>query len=148
MKLNIARTILTEALAAVASVISTRTTLPILSTVRLQATPTGGGAVPPACGRLILTATDLDALATAGDEFLDDIPPPGEGGETTNGSASRAGLTTEHVTFSTPLARDQNDLVHRAIKVAKGLNTSDEKMTTGDALTLICRAYVDSKDPS
>jgi hypothetical protein len=89
-----------------------------------------------------LTADLVDALATAGAEFLDDMveEASGDDPETTNENASRAGLLAEHVTFATPLTREQNETVHSAIRVAKELAGVE---VTGDAITLICNSYLE-----
>jgi hypothetical protein len=87
----------------------------------------------------------VDSLASAGAEFLDDMVNEAADGdevdpETTNENASRAGLVAEHVTFATPLTREQNETVHSAIRVAKELHGVE---VTGDAITLICNQYLE-----
>jgi hypothetical protein len=84
------------------------------------------------------TGADLDALASAGAEFLNGIETPDDDGD--NGRVSRKGLVTEHVQFATPLARDQSPDVYSAIKLAKQLH---EVKVTGDALVAICRFYLE-----
>jgi hypothetical protein len=88
-----------------------------------------------------LTGSDLDALATAGQDFLDGIPPPEDEGKPINEGVSKAGLTAEHVQFAVPLTRDQSQTVHKAIKLAKQLT---ERKVSGDALEAICAFYLNN----
>ncbi len=86
------------------------------------------------------TGSDLDALASAGQDFLDGIPPPDEDeAKPINEGVSKAGLTAEHVQFAVPLTREQSQTVHKAIKLAKQLT---ERKVSGDALEAICAHYL------
>ncbi len=92
------------------------------------------------------TGSELDAFATASEDFVKDITEGNIDPKTPEPSikegVSRAGLTPEHVQFAVALTREQSEIVHGAMKLAKQL--SDRKVA-GDALEVICAFYLESK---
>ncbi len=97
------------------------------------------------------TGSEVEALGDVGGGFLDDIA--GDGGEDgASGDASEGLGDTdggsgfdpgpEHVNYSVSLSPEHNEVVHRAVRVAKkkaGLDNS------GSALAHICAMYLDTE---
>jgi hypothetical protein len=88
-----------------------------------------------------MTGADLDAFAAAGQKLVDGLGKGPEDPDETNEGVSRAGLIPEHVQFGVPLTREQNKLVHDAIKLSKQLSG---RKISGDALAVICAEYLDA----
>jgi len=87
-----------------------------------------------------LTAADLESLAEAGANMLDELDADREDDATPRNEErpTRVGLRPEQVQFSAALTREQSPAVSAALKLAKELTGAETK---GDALAAVCLDY-------
>lgn len=91
------------------------------------------------------TATEVEQLAAAGSEFLNDVTRDEqrtETGDQTTESPDDVGGAGEHVNFAVPLNEAQHTVVQKAIRTAK---KGRRGATSAEAITRICAAFLEDE---